>query len=313
VDDKKVLIVLGPTCVGKTSLSLLLAERMKTEIVSADSMQVYRGMDVGTAKPTAQERARVRHHMLDMVEPHESYSSGRYVTDVVPVIELLFARGMTPLVVGGSGLYIRAMTAGIFSAPDADWPLRRRLMAMEDRRPGSLHEYLGQLDPDAAEKLMPADARRIVRALEVCIISGEPVSRLRRELTAPMPYRFIKIGLTRDRAELYPMIEERVDWMFSNGLAEEVRRLLLKNPSRTPMQAIGYKETAMHVAGEISIEEAAARVKQATRNYAKRQISWFKNEPDVHWVDVTGVTEPPEILERVISAIPPLLIPPLLL
>jgi tRNA dimethylallyltransferase len=308
VNDKKVIIVLGPTCVGKTSLSLLLAERLNTEVVSADSMQVYRGMDMGTAKPAAKERERVRHHMLDLVEPHESYSSGRYVAEVKPVLESLFARGMTPLVVGGSGLYIRAMTAGIFSAPDADWPLRHGLMAMEGLRPGALHDYLRELDPEAAEKLNISDARRIVRALEVCILSGEPVSRLRRELTMPLPYEFIKIGLTRARAELYRMIEYRVDWMFSNGLVEEVRRLLSKNPSRTPMQAIGYKETAMHLAGDITLEEAAARVKQATRNYAKRQISWFKGEPDVQWVDVTGVTEPREILERAISLIPPLLL-----
>ena len=187
--DKKVIIVLGPTCVGKTSVSLLLAERLATEIVSADSMQVYRGMDVGTAKPTAVERARVPHHMIDLVAPHESYSSGRYVTDVAPVLESLFWRGMTPIVVGGSGLYIRAMTAGLFSAPDADWPLRRRLMAMEGLRPGALHEYLGELDPEASEKLRPSDARRIVRALEVCIRSGAPVSRLRRELTARVAAR----------------------------------------------------------------------------------------------------------------------------
>jgi tRNA dimethylallyltransferase len=294
--------------VGKTSLSLLLAERMNTEVVSADSMQVYRGMDAGTAKPTPEESARVPHHMLDLIEPHESYSSGRYVTDVAPVLESLFLRGMTPIVVGGSGLYIRAMTAGLFSAPDADWPLRRRLMAMEGLRPGALHEYLGELDPEASEKLRPSDARRIVRALEVCIISGEPVSRLRRELTAPLPYKFIKIGLTRDRAELYRMIEERVDWMFSNGLVEEVRGLLLKNPSRAPMQAIGYKETALHVAGDITLQEAVSRVKQATRNYAKRQISWFKNEPDVQWVDVSGVIEAQEILARAISVIPALLL-----
>ena len=290
-DLPKVLLLVGPTGVGKTGASILVARHLDTEIISADSMQIYRHMDIGTAKPTEEERGAVGHHMIDIVEPSEEFSSGRYVEQVVPIIEGLVRRGRVPLIVGGTGLYVKAMTRGLFSAPGADWSLREELLALERERPGSLHERLRELDPVRADELERSDLRRIVRALEVCIKSGRPMSALQRELTRPLPYNFIKIGLTRDRAELYRMIEQRVDRMIGAGLVEEVVRVLRMNPCRTAMQAIGYKEIAMHLRGEITLEEAVLLIKRASKRYAKRQFTWFRKEEGIRWIDITGMED----------------------
>ncbi|MGD0884357.1 MAG: tRNA (adenosine(37)-N6)-dimethylallyltransferase MiaA [Thermodesulfovibrionales bacterium] len=289
------LILLGPTCVGKTGASLLLARALDTEIISADSMQIYRHMDIGTAKPTPQERAQVRHHMIDIVAPSESFSTGKYIESIVPIINDLHRKKMTPLIVGGTGLYIKAMTRGIFSGPAADWALRENLLAMENESSGSLYAYLQKLDLAAASRIMPSDIRRIIRALEVCIKTQTGISEHQKRRTAPLPYEFIKIGLTRERGELYGLIEKRIDSMLSQGLMDEVKRLLLMNPGKTALQAIGYKEIAAHFRGEYPLDEAARLIKKRTRNYAKRQFTWFKAEPDIRWLDITGFSTPEEI------------------
>ncbi len=301
---KKVLILLGPTGVGKTEASLLLARRLGTEIIGSDSMQIYRGMDIGTAKPTPGERTAVRHHMIDIVSPSESFSAGQYLDKVVPIIEDLHARGSIPLIVGGTGLYIKAITRGIFSGPSADWPLRESLLETEQAERGSLYAYLSEIDPEAAGKIERNDMRRIVRAIEVRLKSGERISFLQKMCTRPLPYEFIKFGLTRERTELYRMIEERVDMMAACGLREEVERLLAGKPDKTPLQAIGYKEFAMHIRGEVTREEAVALIKRNTRRYAKRQFTWFRKEEGIQWVDVTGVHTGQEIfgaVERVLK------------
>jgi tRNA dimethylallyltransferase len=293
--ENRVILLVGPTCVGKTGAALLLARELGTEIISADSMQIYRGMDIGTEKPTPEQRAAVSHHMIDVAEPSEDYSAGRYIEAVVPVIEGLHGRGRIPIVTGGTGLYIKAMTRGLFKGPSADWALRDELQREDPR---SLYERLSRLDPEAARSIMPTDARRIVRALEVCIASGQRVSAIKAALTSPLPYEFVKVGLMRDRKELYRMINERVEGMMRRGLPEEVGRLLRMNPSRAPMQAIGYKEMAACLRGECSVEEAVRLIKRNTRRYAKRQFTWFAKEEGLHWVDVTGLKEPVEVLER---------------
>jgi tRNA dimethylallyltransferase len=204
------------------------------------------------------------------------------------------------VVTGGTGLYIRALTRGMFEGPEADWELREALM--EEPAP-VLYKRLGEMDPEAASSVSPGDLRRIVRALEVCIKSGKRVSKLREEATEPLPYDYLKVGLYRDRAELYPMIEERVDRMMERGLLEEVRALLDEGMDRTAMQAIGYKEIAGHLRGEYSLEEAVVLIKRNTRRYAKRQYTWFRREEALRWVDVTGLRSAEEAYALVKNAL----------
>ena len=286
---KKVIVLLGPTGVGKTGASILLAHELDTEIISADSMQIYRGMDIGTAKPSKKELAEVRHHMIDIIGPAESYSAGQYIETVTKIIEGLHKKSRIPVVAGGTGLYIKAMTRGIFSGPSADLLLRDELLLMEQGSPGSLYSYLLSMDSEAAGKIQQNDIRRIVRALEVCLKSSEKISMLQEKLTSALPYEFIKIGLTRERKELYRIIDERVEKMFEAGLMEEAEAILRKCPDRTAMQAIGYKELKMYLEHEIDKEEAIRLIKRNTRRYAKRQFTWFKKEEDIIWIDVTGV------------------------
>jgi tRNA dimethylallyltransferase len=236
--------------------------------------------------------------MIDIVDPWESFSAGRYISVVAPIIEGLHKKGKIPIVVGGTGLYIKAMTRGIFSGPSADWTLREELLSMENEEKGSLHNYLRALDPDAAGKTTPNDTRRIIRALEVCLKSKTSISKMQEKLTRPLPYEFIKIGLSRDREELYQMIEKRVDGMMASGFVEEVKKILEMNPDRTPMQAIGYKEIAKYLQGEISIDEAVTLIKRDSRRYAKRQFTWFRKEENISWIDITGVHDIREVSLR---------------
>lgn len=307
----KVVILLGPTGVGKTGVSLLLAKILHTEIINADSMQIYRHMDIGTAKPSPGERKDVKHHMINIADPWETYSTGKYIAAVSPIFENLHRQGEIPVVVGGTGLYIKAMTRGIFSGPSADWRLREELLAMEQEEKGTLYDYLKALDPVAIEKITPNDTRRIIRALEVCLKGSAKMSEMQQTLTQPLPYEFIKIGITRERKELYRMIEERVDGMVKAGLIEEVRKVIkmtedavapsphLAVSSFTSMQAIGYKEIALHLRGEMPLAESVICIKKASRRYAKRQFTWFRKEENIHWFDITGITDHHEVLNTI--------------
>ena len=299
----KVLILLGPTGVGKTGASLLLAKELGTEIISTDSMQIYRGMDIGTAKPSIEEMSAVRHHLINVVTPAEPYSAGQYIEAIIPVIDALHRKGRIPIIAGGTGLYIKAITRGLFSGPSADWTLREELLSMEEASTGALYEYLSTLDPEAAGKIERNDIRRLVRALEVCLKSSGKMSLLQETLTKPLPYKFIKVGLTRDRKELYSMIDSRVDAMIQAGLAEEVRKVLRMGTDRTPLQAIGYKELARFFAGEISFDEAVRLIKRNSRRYAKRQFSWFKKEEWITWVDVSGIGTSEGIYRKIREAL----------
>ncbi len=295
----KVIILLGPTGVGKTGASIHLAKSLNTEIISADSMQIYRHMDIGTAKPSADEMRMVKHHMIDIVEPSETFSAGSYIDRVVPVIEGLHLQGKVPVIVGGTGLYIKAMTRGIFSGPSADWALREDLLSEEEKDRGSLYRYLRKLDPDAAARVTERDIRRIVRALEVCLKTETGITELQKNLTKALPYEFIRIGLARERKELYRLIEERVNVMLSRGLLNEVRNLILLNPGKTALQAIGYKEIVAYLRGDWSLDEAVTLIKKRSRNYAKRQFTWFRQEADILWSDVTGLFKAEEIFETI--------------
>ncbi|MEJ2695509.1 MAG: tRNA (adenosine(37)-N6)-dimethylallyltransferase MiaA [Candidatus Sulfobium sp.] len=300
---KKVLILLGPTGAGKTGASILLAEALDTEIISADSMQIYRGMDAGTAKPTREERKAIRHHMIDVADPSGSFSAGRYIEEIVPVIDGLHKEGRIPLIVGGTGLYIKAVTRGIFSGPPADWDLREELLSLEENNRGALYSWLREVDPRTAEKIEQNDTRRVLRALEVCLKSRRKMSFLQETLTRPLPYDFIKIGLTRERKELYRIINERVDAMFREGLVAEVERLLALHPDRAPMQAIGYKELFLYLNGTIAKKEAADLIKRNTRRYAKRQFTWFRREEGIEWVDITGIYDSRSVFAKIKSVL----------
>jgi tRNA dimethylallyltransferase len=301
--NKTVIILLGPTAVGKTGVSLLIAKMLKTEIISADSMQIYRHMDIGTAKPSKKELKEVKHHLIDILPPDRSFSAGLFRKSAVKIIDELHSKGKTPLVVGGTGLYIRTLTRGLFDGPDADWPLREKLEEEEKTRgKGHLYKRLWQLDPEAAKKIEPNDIRRTIRALEVSL-KDRSMSKRQSESTRPEPYNFIKIGLTRDRKELYSIIDKRVDRMMKAGLFKETKELIKMKPHRTPLQALGYKEMARHLCGEISLDEAVELLKKRTRNYAKRQMTWFRKEPGIEWVDVTGIFDPKEMFKKARSGI----------
>jgi len=296
---KKIIVLLGPTGVGKTGASILLAKELDTEIISADSMQIYRHMNIGTAKPSEAERAGIRHHMIDIVEPSEAYSAGRYISEVAPVIEGLFQKGKTPIIVGGTGLYIKAMTRGIFSGPSSDLELRDGLLAREEEEKGSLYAHLCDIDPETADRIEKNNIRRIIRAIEVCITSGSSLTSLQKDLTKPLPYDFIKIGITRDREELYQMINARVDAMFRAGLVDEVKSIMQMNPDRTPLQAIGYKEIVRYLNEEIDLQEAERLIKRNSRRYAKRQFTWFRQEEGITWINVTGTNNGGEVFQAV--------------
>ena len=288
---RQVIVVCGPTATGKTALGIELALRYGGEIVSADSMQVYRRMDIGTAKASAEERARVPHHMLDVCEPWEDYSVSRYVQEAAQVCDRLLAEGKLPVIVGGTGLYIDSLLSGRdFAARDqGDEGLRAALSADYDRLGGqAMLETLRAFDPERAARLHPGDKRRIVRAIEIYRLTGKTITQHDAETRAlPPRYEALTLALSfADRADLYARIDRRVEQMVRNGLFEEVEGLLAEglSPACTAMQAIGYKEAAQALRGELTREEAAALIQMNSRRYAKRQLTWFGRNPHARWI-----------------------------
>ncbi|MHB8844177.1 MAG: tRNA (adenosine(37)-N6)-dimethylallyltransferase MiaA [Nitrospirota bacterium] len=296
---KPILIIAGPTAVGKTEASILLAQEWGAEIVSADSMQIYRGMDIGTAKPTPEQRALVYHHMIDIADPAVPYSVGDYLRDARNTIDAILKGEGIPLVVGGTGLYIRALMKGLFHGPPADLELRERLLRKEaESGEGALYADLVRLDPEAAIKIHPNDLRRTVRALEVYYLRDQKMSTLQRSHAfQEKTHDFRLLFLVRGRSELYPRIERRVDQMIQNGLEQEVKMLMLKGfgGDLTSMQAIGYSHFIDYFNGLTSHEDTVSLLKRDTKRYAKRQFTWFRREPDARWVDITGMENPADI------------------
>ncbi len=288
-----VLILAGPTAVGKTELSLQLAEQMSAEIVSADSRQVYRRLDIGTAKPTPEELARVRHHFIDELDLEEPFSAGRFAEAAWERIREIHARGRAALVVGGSTLYLYALQYGLAEIPTVSAGTRA---AIEERlgREGAeaLYRELQSVDPEAAATMDPTKTQRLVRALEVYHETGEPISSFQRKTIRP-PFNFRTVVLTRDRAALYERINRRVDLMLDAGLLDEVAGLLEAgfDPSVNPLRTIGYQEPIRFLQGEISREEMVRLIKRNTRRYAKRQLTWYRRFSDVRWVDVLSVQD----------------------
>jgi len=287
--------LIGPTAVGKTAVALEFARRLDAEIVSADSMQVYRGMDIGTAKPDAAERAVVTHHLIDVVEVAERFDVARYIALANAAIADIQHRGKTPLIVGGAGLYLRALTEGLSEAPDADPALRAELEAMGRER---VLEELRRADPEAAERIGAHNFRRLARALEICRLTGRKSSDLRREWDrGRLP---LMHGLERDRADLYARCDARVEAMFRAGLVDEVRSLLPRGlaENTTARQALGYKEVITHLDGEATLKETITLVKTRTRQFAKRQLTWFRHQARVEWIRIAADEEPKTVVEH---------------
>ena len=293
----RIVIICGPTATGKTQLGVALAKALDGEVVSADSMQVYRHMAIGTARPTPEEMEGVPHHMMAVAEPEEAFSVARYVAEATPIVDDILARGKVPLIVGGTGLYIDALRRGqTFSAFRPESRVRERLQ--EQARNGELPRLFRELeaiDPEAAARLHPNDEKRILRALEVWYETGETISEHdRRTRDLPPRYDGVTLALTyRDRAALYARIDRRVDRMMAAGLAGEVRALLDRGvpPDCTAMQAIGYKELAPALLSGGDLSAAAEEIKLRSRQYAKRQLTWFRRDKSAHWLELD---DPPD-------------------
>jgi tRNA dimethylallyltransferase len=280
--------LMGPTCTGKTALALALAQRFPVEIVSVDSALVYRGMDIGTSKPTAAERATVPHHLIDLCDPSDPYSAGRFLRDALACIEAIRSRGRVPLLVGGTMLYYRALTHGLAPMPEADSQVRAALdlMAQSTGWP-AMHAQLAAQDPVAASRIQPADAQRIQRALEVLQLTGERLSDLQQR-SEPPPVRLARFALVPVAREvLYQRINARFDGMVAAGLLDEVRALWARgdlDPELPSLRAVGYRQLWNHLAGDCGLDDAIAAAKQATRNLAKRQLTWLRADPDISWI-----------------------------
>ncbi len=303
---KPLLAIVGPTATGKTAVGVQLALKLKGEVVSADSMLVYQGMDIGTAKPTKDEMQGVPHHMIDIVKPDEDYSVARYQKEAEQVIASLHQKNKLPILVGGTGLYIRAVIDEYdFAAPGEDGELRKTLYQQAQLKGNEwLHSKLAEVDPPAAEKIHPNNVRRVIRALEVYKLTGRRISSMQRaSYRTNAKYQLAIFGLTMQRNLLYRRIEQRVDQMIAAGLVEEVKSLLDKGIKRsmTAMQGLGYKEIAAYLAGEISLEEAIELIKRDTRRFAKRQITWFKRDPRIHWLDVHNYDNITKLSEEIIA------------
>lgn len=300
----KVIAIVGPTGGGKTELSLTLAEKLRGQIVAMDSMQVYRRMDIGTAKPTREERARVPHHMLDVAEPSESYSVAQYTQAAQTCLRHISDMGAPPFLVGGTGLYLKALTDGLeLGNTTSDEKIRDRYRACLTEPDGKerLHQRLRSVDPATADKLHPNDVRRVIRALEVYDLTGIPFSR-QAELRQPADsaFEFLVLGVGWERAALYERVNRRVERMLSLGLMEEVKQLLLSGvpPQAQAMQAIGYKELVPVLTDQIPLEKAIEEMQRNTRRYAKRQWTWFRADQRVRWLDMADS----HLLEQALEA-----------
>jgi len=302
---RNAIIVSGPTASGKTALAIELAERLDSEIISADSMQVYKGMEIGAAAPAPEDQARVKHHFVSFLEPDEQFSAGAFERMARPVIDDLNARGKIAVVAGGAGLYIRALIEGLFHGPERDDSIHERLYReAEEKGMPALFARLNKCDPVYAGLINENDPRRIMRALEVYELTGEPLSKLHAEHQAgAMPLNVVQTAFDWPRDELYARVDKRVDIMLKSGFLDEVQRLLDTGHGEhiQRLRSLGYREFAKYLAGDCSYEEAADAMKQNTRRFAKRQLTWFRNDPAIHWIKVEPDRDMRSYVEEVLN------------
>ncbi len=299
-----VIVIVGPTASGKTSLSIELAKRINGEIISADSMQVYKYMDIGTAKPDADEMAGIKHYLIDEIYPDEEFNVAKYRELALRDINKIIEKGKHPIIAGGTGLYINSLVYNInFSETISDWELREQLQK-ESEEKGSrfLYDQLLEVDPEAAKKIHENDTKRIIRAIEVFKHTQKPISyHHQQSRLEPPPYDYRIFGLRMERSKLYERIEKRVDRMFEQGLVTEVKKLREMGYGRNTiaMQGLGYKEIFAYLRGEATLEEANFIIKRDTRHYAKRQLTWFKRVENIHWLDMDADTDTAELVKNI--------------
>ena len=301
--ENRLICICGPTASGKTALSVALAKQLHTEIISADSMQIYRGMDIGTAKPTAEERQGVPHHLLDICAPGEAFSVARYVELADAAAQDVLSRGMVPIVAGGTGLYMDALIeCSTFSGDETDLSVREKYQRMAAEQGNeAVHAFLAKVDPEGAGRLHPNNLKRVIRALEVYEQTGMTIDAFNRLHKRPAPkYAALKIGICpAERQTLYDRIDLRVDQMLADGLLEETKRLLDSGAlAGTAAQAIGYKELLGYLQGDAPLADCVALLKQRSRNYAKRQLTWLKRDDNIHWIYYNNGEELPAILQE---------------
>lgn len=302
--DPLLVAILGPTGSGKTALSVAVAEHFHGEIVNCDSVAIYRDFIIGTAKPTAEERTRAPHHLFDIVDPKSFTTAGEYAREARAVLKEIASRGTLPIVVGGTGLYLRALVDGLFAGPERSEELRERLRERAVQKGSQhLHKILKRLDAAAAQKIHPNDTPKLIRAIEVCLAARRPMSEQWQEGREPLKgFRVLRIGLDPARSELYARINQRVVKMFEQRLMEETRLLLAKyGEAARPLSSLGYSQVLQLLKGRLSEAETIAAVQQAHRNYAKRQITWFRREPEVNWI--SGFGDKPNVQAKALDLV----------
>ncbi|MCC6140216.1 MAG: tRNA (adenosine(37)-N6)-dimethylallyltransferase MiaA [Nitrospira sp.] len=304
---RPLVVLLGPTATGKSAVGVQVAQRYHTEILTADSRQVYRGMDIGTDKPSMQERQGIAHRLIDLADPDEPYNAGRYQREALGEIDRVIREGCLPFVVGGTGLYIRALIRGICDAPEADADIRQELMALvaAQGRDG-LYAELVRVDPVTAARLHPNDESKVIRALEVYRLAGCSLASLHaRHQSQAAAFPTLLIGLQRPKEMLYRRIEARIDWQLTHGMVEETRALLARGYSRAlgSMKGLGYRHLAAHFAGEYDADEMIRQFKQDTRHFAKRQMTWFRKEPGIIWLTIDAQESTSHTADRVVALI----------
>ncbi len=288
MNEPLAVLLLGPTGSGKTALSLALGERFGGEIVSCDSVAVYRGMDLGSAKPSREEQARLPHHLIDIAGPDEPFTAGAYSRAARAALREIAGRGRLPMVTGGTGLYLRALTEGLFPGPQRQEGMRARLRRSAERHGGGwLHRLLRRIDPVSAERIHANDTPKLIRAIEVCLTERKPMSDVmgRDPLTG---FRLLRIGLNPPRGAIYERLNRRCGEMFAAGLVEETRGLLERYGKVKALDSLGYRQAVAALEGRLSYEAAVEAARQGHRNYAKRQLTWFRREPEVHWIEAFG-------------------------
>jgi tRNA dimethylallyltransferase len=306
-ERRPLVVLLGPTASGKSRVAVQVAKRFGTEVLTADSRQAYRGMDLGTDKPTMEERRGVPHRLIDLADPDQAFNTGWYRQAALAEIARLYAEQQLPFVVGGTGLYIRTLVRGLCPAPQSDPLVRAELMRLaREQGRDRLYAQLVEIDPDSAARLHPNDEAKVLRALEVHRLAGQPLSAIHRlHAFQDAPFSTLLIGLSRLKEPLYRRIEERIDWQLAHGMVEETRSLLDRGYGRHlgALKGLGYRQVAAYLAGECDYEEMVRRFKRDTRHFAKRQMTWFRKEPGIQWISVDEGESPEGTVDRVVRLI----------
>ncbi len=308
--EKSVIVIVGPTCSGKTNLSLKLSKRIPSEIISADSRQIYKYLDIGTAKPSSEELKKVPHHLIDILDPSENYDASIFEKDAERIISHIFKKNKIPIVVGGSGLYIKSLIDGIFDSADKDEEYRKALLQIRKEFGNEfLYEELKKVDPESAATMLPQNWKRVMRALEVFHTSGESILTHHKKQSArggkEKKFIFQQFGLNWKRERLYQNINNRVDEMIKNGFVDEVKSILDKGYYKkiNSLNTVGYKEIIQHLEGEISLERAIELIKRNTRHYAKRQMTWFRKDKRIKWFEVNELSDLDHIAEQIVASL----------